>query len=53
VDVYFGPQMPAGQEKNWIRTVPGKGWFPIVRFYGPLPPLYDQTWKLPDIEAVQ
>jgi hypothetical protein len=53
VDVYFGPQMPAGQEKNWIRTVPGKGWFPIFRFYGPLPPLYDQTWKLPDIEEVQ
>ena len=36
VDVYFGPEMPAGQEKNWIKTVPGKGWFPIFRFYGPL-----------------
>ena len=53
VDVYFGPQMPAGQEKNWIRTVPGKGWFPIFRFYGPLQPLYDQTWKLPDLEEVK
>src|SRR5262249_42069844 len=53
VDVYFGPQMPAGQEKNRIRTVPSKGWFPIFRFYGPLQLLYDQTWKLPDIEVVQ
>jgi len=26
VDTYFGPQTPAGKEKNWIRTVPGKGW---------------------------
>ncbi len=53
VDVYFGPTMPVGQEKNWINTVPGKGWFPIFRFYGPLQPLYDKTWKLPDIEEVQ
>ena len=52
VDVYFGPKMPAGQEKNWIQTVPGKGWFPIFRFYGPLEPLYDKTWVLPDIEKV-
>ena len=52
VDIYFGPEMPKGQEKNWIQTVPGKGWFPIFRFYGPLQPLYDKTWVLPDIEKV-
>ena len=39
VDIYFGPDMPNGQEKNWIKTVPGKGWFPIFRLYGPLEPL--------------
>ncbi len=49
VDVYFGPEMPKGQEKNWIQTVPGKGWFPIFRFYGPLEPFFDKTWKLNDI----
>jgi hypothetical protein len=26
VDVYFGPTAPAGEEKNWVQTVPGKGW---------------------------
>jgi hypothetical protein len=52
VDIYFGPKMPSGQEKNWIETVPGRGWFPIFRFYGPLEPFYDQTWKLNDIEKV-
>ena len=52
VDVYFGPTMPAGQEKNWIKTVVGKGWFPIFRFYGPLEPLYDKRWVLNDIEKV-
>jgi len=50
VDIFFGPKVPAGQEKNWIKTVPDRGWFPIFRFYGPLQPLYDKTWKLPDIE---
>jgi len=52
VDIFFGPKVPAGQEKNWIKTVPDHGWFPIFRFYGPLQPLYDKTWKLPDIEKV-
>ncbi len=52
VDVYFGPRMPPGQEKNWIRTVPGRGWFPMFRFYGPQQPLYDKKWKLPDIEEI-
>jgi hypothetical protein len=53
VNVYFSPEMPKGQEKNWIKTVPGKGWFPIFRFYGPEKPLYDQTWVLPDIEQTR
>jgi hypothetical protein len=50
VDVYFSAEMPAGQERNWIATVPGRGWFPIFRFYGPLDPFFDKTWELNDIE---
>jgi len=38
VDVYFGPTAPAGKESNWIQTVPGKGWFTILRLYGALEP---------------
>jgi hypothetical protein len=53
VDVYFGPEMPAGKEKNWIQTVPGRGWFPMVRFYGPLQEYYNHTWKLNDVERVK
>lgn len=26
VDVYFGPKAPSGMERNWIQTIPGKGW---------------------------
>ncbi len=31
-DVYFGPAAPAGKEKNWIQTVPGKGFLVIIRY---------------------
>jgi hypothetical protein len=49
VDVYFGPQAPSGKEKNWIKTVPGKGWFPYLRFYSPTEAFFDKTWKPDDI----
>lgn len=52
VDVAFGPDEPK-EKGNWIKTVPGKGWFPIFRFYGPSEPYFDKTWKLEDIEAVK
>ncbi|BAH35741.1 DUF1214 domain-containing protein [Rhodococcus erythropolis] len=52
VDVYFGPTPDTALQKNWIRTVPGHGWFPIVRFYGPLDAYYDKTWVLNDIEKL-
>ena len=29
------------------------GWFPFFRFYGPEKPLFNKTWKLPDIELVK
>ncbi len=52
VDVYFGPQPPAGRESNWIQTVPGKGWFVFLRLYGPLEPWFDKTWRPGEIELV-
>ena len=35
VDLYFAPKAPEGWENNWIETVPGKGFYPFFRFYGP------------------
>jgi hypothetical protein len=49
LDIYFGPDAPAGKEQNWIRTVPGKGWFTWMRFYGPTAAFFDKTWKPDDI----
>ena len=53
IDIYFGPTMLPGQEKNWIETLPDRGWFPIFRFYSPTDAYFDKTWKLPDIEQVK
>ena len=52
IDIYFGPVIEKGKEKNWIKTVPGKGWFILFRFYGPLDPFFDKNWKLDDIKKV-
>lgn len=53
VDLYFGPKAPEGKAANWSQTVPGKGWFTILRLYGPLEPFFDKTWRPGEIEMVQ
>ena len=53
IDLHFGPKEPAGAGINWIETVPGKGFYPMVRFYSPKAGLFDGTWKLPDVELVK
>ena len=53
VDVYFGPSAPAGEEHNWIQTIPHKGWFMILRLYGPLEPWFDKTWRPAEIELAK
>jgi len=53
VDLYFGPNAPAGFEKNWVPTVAGKAWFPYFRLYGPTEAHFNRTWVLPDFEKVK
>ncbi len=52
VDLYFGPTSP-GAGKNWIATVPDKGFFALLRLYGPSQPFFDQTWKPDDVVKVR
>ena len=49
-DVYFAPKAPAGKESNWVPTNIDGGFEVLFRFYGPEKPLFDKTWRLPDIE---
>ena len=52
-DIYLGPKAPAGKEGNWLATVPGRGFFAIIRLYGPTEAALDNTWKPGDIERVK
>lgn len=52
-DLYFGPTAPAGHEGQWIKTIPGKGWFAYIRIYGPEQAAFDGTWKPADFAEVK
>jgi hypothetical protein len=53
IDLYFGPKAPAGKEANWTQTVPGKGWFSLLRLYSPTEEWFDKTWRPGEIERVK
>lgn len=46
VDVRFGPEILTKNARNWIKTIPGKDWFMILRFYG----LTESSWRPDEIE---
>jgi hypothetical protein len=48
IDIYLGPRSP-GEGKNWIRTLPGQGFFVILRLYGPTRAFFDKTWVPGDL----
>jgi hypothetical protein len=52
VDVYFGPKAPTGKEKNWVQTIPGKGWNTMMRLYSPLESWFYKGWRPREIEPV-
>ncbi len=52
--IYFGPKKPANaKEGNWIQTMPGKGFFVMVRLYSPQPSFFDKSWKIGEVEEVK
>ncbi|HML93033.1 DUF1254 domain-containing protein [Methyloceanibacter sp.] len=52
--VWFAPEQPDGVARgNWIQTDPEKGWFTLLRLYGPLPPFFDKSWRAGEIELVE
>jgi hypothetical protein len=52
--VYFGPKQPDGVKRgNWIQTMPGKGWFTILRLYSPLETFFTKAWRPSEVELVK
>lgn len=49
ITLHIGPNPPPDAH-NWLRTVPGRGWFSLFRFYGPHPGIlrpHIQTRRFP------
>jgi hypothetical protein len=52
VDVWFGPTEIAGKENNWVKTIPGKKWYMLLRLYHPLESWFNEKWKPGEIEEI-
>ena len=52
-ELYLGPSAPEGKKANWLATVPGKGYFAILRLYAPTEAAINKSWKPGDIEKVK
>lgn len=51
--IWFGPKAPAGEDGNWVQTIPEKSWGVLLRLYAPLEGWFDKTWKPGDFELVE
>lgn len=52
--IFIGPSAPlTAPASNWIRTDPSRGWFAILRLYGPRPAFFDKTWRPSEIARVR
>ena len=48
--VHLGPELPGGiSAGNWLQTVPGRGWFKILRFHFAKRSFFDKTWRAGDV----
>ena len=52
VEIFFGATPPSGKETNWVPTDPNGKFELMFRLYGPEKPLFDKSWRLPDVEKV-
>jgi hypothetical protein len=50
IDLWIGPQAPAGKNSNWLPTDPQRKFELMFRAYAPTKPLMEKTWVLPDVE---
>jgi hypothetical protein len=54
ITIYYGPEKPAGvQDGNYIKTIPDRGWFQIIRCYSPTEGFFDKSWRPGEVELVK
>jgi len=54
ITLYYGPKKPDGvADGNYIKTLPNKGWFQIIRCYSPTKGFFDKSWRPGEVELVK
>ena len=54
ITLYFGPDQPDGvPDGNFVQTLPGRGWFQILRFYSPTEGFFDKSWRPGEVELLE
>lgn len=51
-DLFIGPKAPEGKEANWLPTAPERGFFAILRLYGPTEAAINYSWVPGDFEKL-
>ncbi|MFK8252896.1 DUF1254 domain-containing protein [Ancylobacter terrae] len=51
-DLFIDPKPPEGKEANWLPTAPERGFFAILRLYGPTEAAIDYSWTPGDFEKL-
>ncbi|UCH66349.1 MAG: hypothetical protein JSW63_04265 [Ignavibacterium sp.] len=39
-------------EGNYVKTVPNRGWFQIIRCYSPTKGFFDKSWRPREVEKI-
>lgn len=52
ITFHIGPEKPAAA-KNFLKTVPDRGWFALIRWYGPDRAFFDRRYKPGDFEKIE
>lgn len=54
ITLYYGPEKPKGvAEGNYVKTIPDRGWFQIIRCYSPTKGFFDKSWRPGEVELVK
>lgn len=52
--IFLGPnEPPSDWEANYVKTIPGRGWFPYMRAYGAGEEFFNDEYKFPTVNKVE
>jgi hypothetical protein len=51
--IFFGPETAKAVENNFIKTIPGKEWYLVLRLYGPKEAWFNESWKPGEIKEMK